>query len=400
MVTVTFADFKDSALKFDNQAYIAFVVDTDSVWVKTGNQTKHLCYKEAATITGLEEGKTIKFCLDHASVQKGLAARINSNSIENEVSFEIDPDANKVTISVKHSQRIPAHDNVPEKVEVLGCSKRGPFHFASGTAPKSVMNYPISVPEDVRAELEEHIDILPSKSLAEIFDKLGVVKLPIFIAATREDEEHNIIPAKAFVCGNNLYGVMPMVAFKRGVKVSYELTAPVGKLLAKDNGNAECLARKDAKTNSVIFTVQTDEFFVSGMIDKLTKTSVNIMYVSQASDTDYTAFTFKCPRALLANVPTDTQLVKVSGNSLYVGEDSITMQDLTVNGELGDTISKMLEKGLKVDFSSLGKLLPPGDSVPIAIGIVDNEDTKVGVMRIGDATLSNVPCWYLLATPK
>ena len=96
MLRVTFDDFKDSALKFDNQASIAFVIKAGEVWVKTGTRAKQLCYKDSAKIVGLAEGKEVSLCLEHSAVQKGLDACITSNGIENILTMVVDEEKKTV----------------------------------------------------------------------------------------------------------------------------------------------------------------------------------------------------------------------------------------------------------------------------------------------------------------
>jgi hypothetical protein len=185
--------------------------------------------------------------------------------------------------------------------------------------------------------------------------------------------------------------------FKRGVKVSYDLAAPVGKLLSKDTGEAECLARVDE--NKVrIFSVQTDSFYVSGAVDKVTPNSLSVLNLMTVANLDYSVFTFTCPKVLVANVVEGLHTIKLVGNNLYVGEDTITISDLNVTGEGGDKVKTALAKGIEVDFSQVRKFLSE-DTVSFAIADFVKDDKHLGyVVRIGVASgANNKPCWFLPA---
>lgn len=402
MVKVIFSDFKDSALKFDNQASIAFVINKDEVWVKTGTRAKQLCYKESARVVGLaDENATVSICLEHSAVQRGLDARISSNGIENVLTMVVDEEKKVASFEVEHILRIPATEESPEKVQKLGTSRRGPFKFETGYGATQTIGLPTGISDEVRTASEGKIDIVPSKTLAEVFDMLGVVKQPVFITAEEEKEDGVKIPSKAFVSGQ-LYGEMSIVPFKRGVRVSYELAAPVGKLLAKDSGNAECLARVD-ESKTRIFSVQTDSFYVSGVVEKVSAKSMNVAHLMTVAGLSYDAFNFTCPRALIANIVEGKQTIKFDGESLCVGDDTITVCSLNVDGESGERIKKALETGMAVDCTQIKKLLSSDDSVAIAVAefIVEGEsggNTTNHVFRIGvPGGADNRPCWYLPA---
>lgn len=399
MVRVVFKDFKDSALKFDSQASIAFVVTKDELWVKTGTRAKQLCYKEEATISGVADGKTVSVCLEHGAVQKGADARISSNGIENTMTMIIDEDKKVVAFEVQHILRTPATDTEPEKVQELGTSRRGPFKWETGFSATQTTGLPTGISAEVRAEAEKKnsLDTVSSKALAEVFEMLGVVKQPIFITA-EEEIDGTKFPSKAFISGQ-AYGEMAIPAFKRGVKVSYDLAAPVGKLLAKDTGNAECLARVDE--NKVrIFTVQTDSFYVSGAVEKITPSSLSVVNLMTVAGLDYSAFTFTCPKVLVANIVEGKHTLKLVGNNLFVGEDTITVGDLSVSDDVGNEIQTVLTKGVEVDFSQMRKFLSSEDRVAFAIAKFVQDGKDLGyVLRIGvPAGENNKPCWFLPAT--
>lgn len=414
MLRVTFDDFKDSALKFDNQASIAFVIKEDGVWVKTGTRAKQLCYKESAKIAGLEKDKEISLCLEHSAVQKGVDARISSNGIENILTMIVDEDKKIASFEVEHILRIPAHDNVPEKVQELGISRRGPYKWETGFGATQTINLPTGISAEVRekATTDNTIDTISSKTLAEVFEMLGVLKQPIYITAEEReadkvDENGNVTaegsvisPSKAFI-GGRTYGEMNIPAFKRGVKVSYEMAAPVGKLLAKDTGNAECLARVD-ESKTRVFSVQTDSFYVSGVVEKVSAKSMQTANLMAVSGLDYDSYTFTCPKALIANIVEGTHVVKCDGDNLYVGEDTVKVNDLNSDGDLGEEIGKAFEKGVSVDCSQIRKLLSSEDEVSFAVAKLMQEDKLVCyVIRIGiPGGADNRPCWYLPAELK
>ena len=401
MLRVTFDDFKDSALKFDNQASIAFVIKAGEVWVKTGTRAKQLCYKDSAKIVGLAEGKEVSLCLEHSAVQKGLDACITSNGIENILTMVVDEEKKTASFEVEHILRIPAHDDVPEKVQELGTSRRGPFKWETGFGATQTIGLPTSISAEVRekATADGTIDTIASKTLAEVFEMLGVLKQPIYITA-EETTDEGTFPSKAFISGKT-YGEMSIPAFKRGVRVSYDLAAPVGKLLAKDSGDAECLARVD-ESKTRVFSVQTDSFYVSGVVEKVSAKSMQTANMMAVSGLDYDAYTFNCPKALVANIVEGTHTIKLDGQNLYIGEDTITVNDLSVSDELGNEIAGVLAKGVTVDCSQIRKLLSADNDVSFAVAKFINDGKLICyVLRIGvPGGADNRPCWYLPAEVK
>jgi len=408
MVTVKFADFKDSALKFDNQAGIAFVIDKDNVWVKTGTKSKQLCYKEDAVVEGIEgePDEQVAFCVEHAAVQRGVDACVNAPNVSNELSMLVDTERKVVSFEVRHILTIPATEQEPEKTEVIGISKRGPFKFEVGYAAKTTIELPTGISAEVRAQVGDQIDKIPSQELAKVFELLGVLKAPIFITAATYDEtkdaDGNVIsktlktPSRAFVSGS-VYGEMAIANFKRGVRVSYELSAPVGKLLAKSTGDAECLARVDDQKVR-LFSVQTDSFFVSGVVEKVSSQSMNSANMSKLAGLDYASLRFNCPKVLVANVTDGRHTLKLTGDKLFVDENVIAVFNLVKEGETGEHLLAKMGSGVAMDCKQIGKLLYDDAMVPFAIARFDMENNVHSyVFRIGNTEDATKPCWYLPA---
>jgi hypothetical protein len=352
--------------------------------------------------------------LEHSAVQKGLDACITSNGIENILTMVVDEEKKTASFEVEHILRIPAHDDVPEKVQELGTSRRGPFKWETGFGATQTINLPTSISAEVREKATEDgtIDTIASKTLAEVFEMLGVLKQPIYITAEEReadkvDENGNVTaegsvisPSKAFISGKT-YGEMNIPAFKRGVRVSYDLAAPVGKLLAKDSGNAECLARVD-ESKTRVFSVQTDSFYVSGVVEKVSAKSMQTANMMAVSGLDYDSYTFNCPKALVANIVEGTHTIKLDGQNLHIGEDTITVNDLSVSDDLGNEIAGVLAKGVTVDCSQIRKLLSADNDVSFAVAKFVNEGKLLCyVLRIGiPGGADNRPCWYLPAEVK
>ena len=392
IIKIVFADFKDCAEKFDSKASIAFVANKTDVWVKTGSRDKSLCYKEDITsISGFtDEIEKVSFCLEHKAIKECLEARISGTGISNQITMLVDTEHSEVKFEIMHTLTTPATDKTPEKTEVLGTSRRGAYKMQTGVAPTHTMELDTCITDEIREANKDNITVVSCSTLADTLGKLGVVKLPVFITACEEGEG----TSKAFV-SDNLFGEMPITPFKRGVRISYDLVAPISRLLIKDGGNAECLARFDDKDKKIrVLSIQTASFFVSGVVEKVSAKSLNVLNLAEVTKLDYDKFKFSCCKILLTNITKSAQTVKITPNgALQIGDDTLMLKDFVKEGEVGDHIFALMQKGVRIDFTQFAKMLSAesGD-VRFAIGEIQQNGGTMLVVRV-----LGTPSWYLPA---